>query len=416
MKTAESSSLSHTIYEKIYHSALDLFHSLTPEKAYEAIVKGAKKLIGAKHGSIFLVEDDELKRVYASSPLFNLIRPRKRGFTYRVYKKQQPYILIRGKFIKAHPELAKLNLGSDIGVPLIYNSKTLGVLTLFSDKKKTFTKKDLTLLQIFCKAASLAIKNTRQYETTQKSVNERDLFISIAAHELKTPLTTVSIYSQLLLRKDAETRYSDTQIKMKLSNEIRRLTNLVNELLQVNQIKSGSLQFTFKKCDLCSVVDTAVTSFENIHVNHPVYFKNKLKNNYCFVYGDHDKLFQVITNLLNNAAKFSPKYSPIDIVLKYENSNYILEVRDHGPGIPKKDLPRIFERFYKGDARKKDGLGLGLYLVKNVIDRHEGKITVSSKIKKGTTFTITLPMYTNGEKPKIQSALPMIHSPGEIME
>lgn len=416
MRESLSIEEAHINYGKIYSSLLKLFNQVTPETIYKTIINEAKKLIGAKYGSIFLVEDDELKRVYASSPVFNLVRPRKRGFTYRVYKKQMPYIITRKKSIELHPELIKLNLGSDIGVPLTHNNKTIGVLSLLSDKKKIFNENDLAILLIFSRGVSIAMKNMQLYTMTQKSVDERDLFISIAAHELKTPLTTVSIYSQLLLRKNSETRYSDTQIKMKLSGEIRRLTNLVNELLQVNQIKSGSLQFSFKKCDLCSVVEGAVNSFENIHVNHPVYFKNELKNKYCFVYGDYDKLFQVITNLLNNAAKFSTKYSPINIILKYENSKYILEVTDYGPGIPKKDLPRIFERFYKGHSKDKDGLGLGLYLVKNVIDRHEGKISVSSKLRKGTTFTITLPMYTNGEKPKIQTPLQLLSPPRELMK
>lgn len=402
MKTGKSSISLNSLYEKIYTSSLKLLSHKNLEDLYATIVREAKKLIRARHGTILIVENDELKRVYASSQFFYRIRPRKRGYTYRAYKNQRPYLISRENSVKLHPELINHNIGSDIGTPLIYNKKTIGVMCFFSPEKKEFTKDDLAVLRIYSKAVALIMKNMQRYEYTQKALDERDLFISMAAHELKTPLTTVSIYSQLLLRKDTETKYSDTQIKMKLSNEIRRLTNLVNELLQVNQIKSGTLQFAFKKCDLCSVVEGAVTSFENIYINHPVHFKNELKNRYCYINGDFDKLFQVITNLLNNAAKFSPEYSPIDIVLKYEDSRYVLSVTDYGPGIRKKDLSRIFERFYKGNKQEKDGLGLGLYLVKNVIDKHEGSITVSSKLKKGTTFTITLPMYTNGEIQQVQ--------------
>lgn len=392
-----SSISSNIVYEKIYSAALKLLYQLTPEKTYATIVNEAKKLVDAKHGTIFLVEKDTLKRVYATSPILYEITPRESGFTSKVYKKNLPYLLSKNDLLKLHPEFKKLNVGSDIGVPLTYSNKTIGVLAVFSKNNITFTQEDLSILRIFSPLVSLAVRNIELYSEAKKSLEERDLFISMAAHELKTPLTTASIYSQLLLRKISNTKYSETQIKMKLSNEITRLTNLVNELLQVNQIKTGSLKFIFKKCDLCSVVEGAITAFENIYKDNPINFKNELKNRYCFVKGDFDKLFQVVINLLNNAAKFSPKKSPIDILLTYEDSKYILEIRDYGPGINKKDLPQIFERFYKGAGKKRDGLGLGLFLVRNVIDKHRGEIFVSSKRTQGTTFSIVLPMYNMNE-------------------
>ncbi len=385
------------IYERIYNSALKLLHPLIPEKAYETIVEEAKKLVNAKDGTIFLLEKDGLKRVYASNHQIYKVNPRKRGLTFNVYKHDKPYFLTGEDLGRLHPEFKKMHFGSDIGVPLTYNDQTVGVLSVFSNKNQVFTDQDINLLRTFSPLASLAIRNMQLYSEAKKSLDERDLFISMAAHELKTPLTTAFIYSQLLLRKTTSTKYSDIQIKMKLSSEITRLTNLVNELLQVNQIKTGSLRFVFKKLDLCSVVEGAITAFENIYTDNPINFKNDLQNKYCFVNGDFDKLFQAVINLLNNAVKFSAQNSPIDILLTYEDSKYILCIQDYGPGINKKDLPKIFQRFYKGAGKQKDGLGLGLFLVKNVVDRHLGEISVSSKLKEGTTFYITLPMYNMNE-------------------
>lgn len=386
-------SIENVNYGKIYVSALKLLYQLTPHKAYATIVQEAKKLVGAKHGTIFLVENNELKRVYATSELLYNIFPRRGGFTNQVYTKLQSYILTRDELISLHPEFKNLFVGSDIGVPLTYSNQTIGVLAVFSEKDKSFTQKELSMLQAFSPIASLAIRNMQLYSEMKDSLDERDLFISMAAHELKTPLTTIFIYSQLLLRKETRSKYSETQLKMKLSDEIRRLTNLVNELLQVNQIKIGSLKFIFRKCDLSSIVDGAIAAFENIHTEYKINYRNEIKKNICFVNGDFDKLFQVVTNLLNNAAKFSPKNSTIELVLKYEDSHYILSITDRGPGIRKKDLPHIFERFYKGESQNKDGLGLGLFLVKNIIDQHKGNVSVLSKLNQGTTFTITLPLY-----------------------
>lgn len=384
---------SNVVYEKIYNAALKLLYQLTPEKTYSTIVNEAKKLVGAVHCSIFLFEDGELKRVFTSSPELSQIKNRKNGRLFSVYKTQKPSIVSSEQLIRIHSKFRDIHFGSSSVVPFTYNNKTLGVLSLLSPKDVIFNKDDLSKLLLFAPVVSLAIRNMQLYSQAKKSLEERDLFISMAAHELKTPLTTASIYSQLLLRKTSNTKYSETQIKMKLSNEIARLTSLVNELLQVNQIKTGNLKFTFKKCDLCSVIDAAITAFENINTDYKVNFKNELKNKYCFTIGDFDKLFQVITNLLNNAAKFSPKQIPIDIVLSYSSSTYLLTITDHGSGIKKKDLPRIFERFYKGNSQTKDGLGLGLFLVKNIIERHKGEIFVTSKPRKGTTFSIRLPLY-----------------------
>ncbi len=397
MREAMSIDYANINYGKIYDSALRLLHQLNSEKTYSTIIEEAKKLVGGKHGTIHLMENNTLKRVYASSPLMYKVTPRIKGFAMQAYKTNMPFLVSSEELLKIHPEFKKLNVGSDLIVPLQYSDKPLGVLAIFSYEETPFTEKELALLRLFSPLASLAIINMRLYSQMKNSLDERDLFISMAAHELKTPLTTIFIYSQLLLRKEPRSKYSETQLKMKLSDEIRRLTNLVNELLQVNQIKIGSLKFIFRKCDLCSIVDGAIAAFENIHTEYKINYRNEIKKNLCFVNGDFDKLFQVVTNLLNNAAKFSPKNSTIDLVLKYEDSQYILSITDRGPGIRKKDLPHIFERFYKGDSQNKDGLGLGLFLVKNIIDQHKGNVSVLSKINQGTTFSINLPMYDHGE-------------------
>jgi signal transduction histidine kinase len=395
MKKSTFSSHTPTVYEEIYSSALKLLNPLSAEKTYKIIVEEAKRLVGAKHGTIFLIENKQLKRVYASSSILYRIHPRKRGKTFHVYKDHVPYILSPTELTKAHPEFKELHFGSDMGVPLTYGNKTFGVLAVFSKKDIIFTKEHLSTLLLFSPVASLAIRNMQLYSEVKKSLDERDLFISMAAHELKTPLTTASLYSQLLLRKTLPHPYSETKIKIKLSNEINRLTKLVNELLQVNQIKTGNLQYYFQKCNLYTIIDTAITAFQNVHPSHKIIFKTSLKTKHCFVNGDYDKLFQTIINLLNNAAKFSPKESSINIFLSYVPSYYTIAITDHGLGIKKQDLPKIFQRFFKGSAQKKEGLGLGLFLVKNIIDRHRGEISVTSHAKEGTTFSISLPIYNN---------------------
>jgi signal transduction histidine kinase len=386
---------SQTVYERVYAAALKLLYQHTPEKTYATIVKEAMKLVGAKYGSLFLFPQGDVIRAYASHDSLYQITPRKKGHTWNVYSVQKPYILHFKKLKSLHPEIAKLHIGTDIGVPLSYNDKPFGVLSVMSSEEIDFTQEQLLILQLFSPLASLSLRNTQLYTEVKTSLQEQDLFISMAAHELKTPLTSISIYSQLLLREDVENNKVTMQSKEKMFHEIQRLSKLVNELMQISQIKKGRLQFDMKKCNLNNIIEVAVTNFQNGDNKHKFRFKNLLGENAVFIKGDADKLTQVITNLLTNASKFSKNNSFIDITISRENTRNVIKVRDYGIGIDEKDLPRIFEGFYKASFATKEGLGLGLFLVKNIVDAHKGTIIVKSKKDKGTTFVISLPSYGN---------------------
>jgi signal transduction histidine kinase len=383
----------YNIYEKVYAAALRLLYQHTPEKTYSTIVKEAMKLVGAKYGSLFLFPQGNVIRAYASHDALYQIIPRKKGHTWNVYSIQNPYILHGNKLKSLHPEIERLHIGTDIGIPLAYNDKTFGVLSVMSHENTTFTQEELLILQLFSPLASLSLRNTQLYNEVTTSLQEQDLFISMAAHELKTPLTSISIYSQLLLREDVANNKVTKQSKEKMFHEIQRLSKLVNELMQVSQIKKGRLQFDMKKCDIYKIIEVAVTNFQNGDNKHTFRLKNLLQGESAFIKGDADKLTQVVTNLLTNASKFSKDNSFIDITIFRKNTTIVIKVRDYGIGIDEKDLPRIFEGFYKASLAKKEGLGLGLFLVKNILDTHKGNITVKSKKEKGTTFIIFLPLY-----------------------
>ena len=381
------------IYQKIYKSSLKLLYPYTPEKTYATIVHEAMQLVGAKHGSLFLFPNNEIKRVYSSINYFENIVPRPKGYTWNVYKTQKPYMLHISKIKHLHPEISKLKIGSDIGIPIAYNDKVFGVLSVMSAENVIFSEKELLILSLFSPLASLALRNLDLYTDVKNSLQEQDLFISMAAHELKTPLTSILIYSQLLLKDTFSDTKQTSQFKIKMYHEIQRLSKLVNELLQMSQIKKGRLQYEMKKCDLFKIIDYTTANFQNADKNHAIGIKIKDNLIHAYIKADHDKMVQVFTNLLTNAAKFSNTDSPIDLTLSKKDHYYILTIQDHGIGIERKDMERIFEGFYKVSSAKKEGLGLGLFLVKSIIEKHNGEIDVKSQLGKGTTFIISLPQY-----------------------
>lgn len=379
--------------EKVYRAGLRFLVPLTPEETYQIIVEEAKKLVKGEYGSILLEQQGELQRVYANDEAFYKVKPRKRGYIYIVYKTRRPIILDGKALGRIHLEIKNMDVRSDIIVPLSYRNKSIGVLTILSSKNSHFSEKELNILKLFVPMASLAIRKTQLHDEMKKALELRDVFISMAAHELRTPLTTISGYIQLLYNRMAGEKSSESRWVEELSWESQRLNMLVNELLEVSQIKNGELSYVLKECNLGAIISRAIVGLQFTYPRHKVIFYNFVKKeNHDLIIGDFDKLLQVFNNVLENAAKYSEIDQNIEVSLHEKNKFLVTSVTDYGKGIAKKDLPNIFEGFYRSkSAHQREGMGIGLYLAEDIVTRHKGLIKAKSKINKGTLIEIKLP-------------------------
>jgi signal transduction histidine kinase len=380
------------ILEKIDKAALLFLEPLNPEETYSTIVHEAIKLVRANYGSIYLADNKGLlEKIYSSIPYISKIKQREKGYTYQAYKSRQSFVVAGKQVYAAHPELKKLGTKSIIYIPLFNRRKSIGVLSLGSFHEPHFNEEEISALKLFGSLASLAIRNSQLYAETERALSIRDQFIALAAHELRTPLTSINGYIQLLKSRSSKLGQTESRWIEELSWESYRLTELIRELLEINRVKSGQLQFLWKECHLKGIIHRAMTSFRFSHPGHVINFINQLEETPDTVIGDYDKLLQVISNLLDNAAKFSPTDKPISLILRSDTTKLIVEVRDQGKGIAKKDHHKVFEGFYKGLDNYKQGMGLGLLLAKFITDSHKGEIDLRSAINKGTTFEIKLP-------------------------
>jgi signal transduction histidine kinase len=377
------------ILNKIYKSALKFSEPLTPDSTYKTIVDEAIKLVGGEQGSVVLDENGEFKKAYDSSREFFTSVPRKKGFAYKSFVTRKAIVVDSKDLIDSHPQLGDRRCA--IFIPLSYKNKSIGVLVVRSSKEHAFSQKELDILNLFGSMASLAIRKTQLYDETRKALETRDLFISMAAHELRTPLTSVSGYVQLLQNKLSQQNTPEKRWADQLSYETQRLSTLVNELLAVNRIKNGEFNYFLKECSLKDIINRTIDNFKFAYPNRKIIYKEALKNYSDLITGDPDKLLQAFSKLLENAADYSQTTQPVNIELKARKDCFMVSVKDRGKGIPQKELPFIFERFYRGENTNKEGMGLGLYLVKEIIINHHGTIKVSSQMNKGTTFEIKLP-------------------------
>jgi len=362
---------------------------MNQNQIYETIVSESIKLVKAEYGSILLAQDGTLKRVYTNSPEYYQIKARRKGFAYKAYKTHRPFVLGVKHIKNMNPKIRQMGIKSIIAIPLSYRNSSVGVLTFQSSRIQHFTSKDLNLLKLLGSFVSQRIRNINLLDETKKALETRNQFISMAAHEFRTPLTSINGYVQLLQNKfNSNSVPRESKWVNELAFETSRLTSLVNDLLEINKIQSGSLNFVFKICSLTKIVNAATESLRFKFPGRKILFKSTLKQNKDLVIGDYDRLVQVIVNLLDNALKFSEK--EVLINLKNKSSYLTLTIKDQGAGIPKKDLPKIFEGFYKGHSGLREGMGLGLYIAKNIVTSHHGSLEIYSAVDKGTTVKLKL--------------------------
>ena len=346
---------SSNILERIQTAGLKFLVPLTLEETYQTIVQEAIKLIDAEYGSILLEENNEWKRVYASSKLADKTESRKKGNTYKAFTQNKVIIADIKETAKFHPELKKQGVKSSIYIPLIYKDKAIGVLSINAKKKVEQTDSELKTLKLFGSMASLVIRKAQLYKETQDALDTRDFFISLASHELRTPLTSINGYIQLLHSRMAKKNSVESKWVNELYNESKRLTNLIQELLEINRIKQGTLQFVLRECDLTKIIKESIEKSNNIYPKRKIEFGPVSILKSAPIVADFEKLQQVIMSIITNSIKFSPEDSLIRISLSQKQGNYQIQVIDKGQGMDRRDIMKVFEGFYKAESHVKEG-------------------------------------------------------------
>lgn len=266
-------------------------------------------------------------------------------------------------------------------------------LSISSEHKKNFPV-ELSIIPFFDQnkviGAALSFRDITKEKEIEKSKNE---FISIASHELKTPITAIKALSQILERKlKIEGNNKHIYLISKINQQIDKITKLINDLLNLNRIEEGNFALKKSLFDYDAMLRQLISDFKyttpNYHILKTGLVSGKL-------YADKDKITQAIMNLLNNAVKYSPSNKKIILKVTKNKNNLITSIQDFGIGIDKNDQPKLFKRYFRSEIsqeKKIMGFGLGLYICSEIIKKHKGKIWFESKLGKGTTFYISLPL------------------------
>ncbi|HEV8658987.1 MAG TPA: ATP-binding protein, partial [Thermoanaerobaculia bacterium] len=304
-----------------------------------------------------------------------------------------------------------MQLASLLILPLRTRREILGALVIAANnEERAMTEDNLPLAELLTERASLAVENaklfTEQVEARRKVEDLsrlKDEFLSIASHELRTPVTSIKGYTQLAktLIRENDLATSEEYLDIAL-DQIDRMSRLILELLDVSRIETGRLEIRREPIHWSTFVSEVVTRHHTAVTDRR--FHIDVPDDTKVVTGDRDRLEQVLGNLLENAVKYSPEGSEILVSVENKGDEVITAVCDRGIGIPADELNQVFERFHRGrkvSSTNYGGLGLGLYITKQIVERHGGTIWVESREGAGTTFYFALPA-----APAVEAALP----------
>lgn len=234
----------------------------------------------------------------------------------------------------------------------------------------------------------------KEIEARKELEKKKDEFISIASHELKTPLTSIRGYVQLLERLIQQKNDDElTPYIQKVSQQINKLGDLVSDLLDISKMESGKMKFDIRPFSFEDMLNNAIDSIQQIYPEHEIKRIGSLNTMYL---GDEMRIEQVLINYLTNGIKYSPDNKTLEVETVVEDNFLEVRVRDHGIGISQELQEQLFEKFFRVEetSNRFQGLGIGLFICQEIIERHGGKCSVESTLGEGSTFIFTLPIKT----------------------
>jgi len=283
---------------------------------------------------------------------------------------------------------------SYLAVPVRGKSgEVIGGLFFGHEQPARFTKEHEQLVLAVAAQASVALDNAKLYEDIKQLNEKKDEFIGLASHELKTPVTSLKGYLQIIAR-NLPPDDRNKLLANRALEQVSKLTTLISDLLDVTKIQTGKLPFTYADYDIIKSITDLREILQQTESSHQIILNLPLER--LIIHADNQRIEQVIINLVTNAVKYSPKGDKVIITGEVINDKLRISVQDFGIGIQPDQLDRVFSRFYRVEnlASHMSGLGIGLYICQEIVNRHQGRLWVESTYGEGSTFYFELPLNT----------------------
>ncbi len=394
MKKNKSRSTLLNRYQQLINISCDLASELDLNILLSKIVDAACEVSDAEEASILLY-DPHKKTLYFQAAT-NLDSQLKRGLVVPLEKSIAGWIVTNQEAVivdnpqkdKRHfndiGKITSIECKSLLGIPLLSKGKVIGVLEVINKKGGAFTKEDQDVLLALGGQATVAIENSRLFLQSD-SIGE---FV----HEIRTPLSALSAAAHLLKSNRVHEDQKKKMIDI-LESEIQALSNMSSAFLDLSRLESGRKQYNVIEFNIRDLLIDCHEIINNETQKLNIQFKLELPTTLPRIRGDRKQLKQAFINLLNNAVKFNKDEGEILLKAHQGKDLITIVISDTGMGIPEEEQSKIFEKFYRVSSHRDQvpGTGLGLSVVKQIIQGHGGEISFTSEVNVGTTFTVTLP-------------------------
>jgi signal transduction histidine kinase/CheY-like chemotaxis protein len=372
---------------------------------YHVVAQGAAELLVPRYGDwcqLHLVETD------AAIPGFTYTRPEPRGTPKGTTDQRSVGHLIESVQRSARPEiltqipdvtslaqavgaqhirtLRDIGARSLICVPLVARDRVLGALTIVSGRSRPrYTADDLLFIEDFAHRLCSALDNALLYRQAESAIRMRDDVLAIVSHDLRTPLSTILFQAEALSR-----RPELGGVGQGLIRSAKRMNRLIGDLLDASAINAGRLALDRKPHRVVEIAQEALDMFRTQADARALSLGEDITAVDALVDCDRDRIVQVLANLLGNAVKFTPRGGRVTLHIDTRDHGICFEVADNGPGIPADQLPHLFDRFWRGQARN-NGVGLGLYISRGIVAAHDSELRVETQLGNGSRFYFVLP-------------------------
>ncbi len=382
--------------------------SLDLQQIIDSALERVVEAMDVEASYVHLLEDNKLVLKgccgFAPQAVEGLGKAVEDGVIGRVFNQVEPIVIKRIDAV-AETSLAPLAEGgyrSYAGAPLAIVGECIGVIGVASRRERLLTPRDVELLMAIGREISIAVKNSQLYEeaSSVKALKELDAmrteFLANVSHELRTPLAVIKGSANSLLQPDVDfDEQAWRDFLLSIDNDADRLTRLVEDLLTMSRLESGALEVRKEPCDLAEVVESAKGRLGKLASKHSLIVD--LLAGMPPVVVDEVRIGEVLTNLVENAVKYSAEGTRISIGANPNGKEVVISVTDEGMGIPAELREKVFDRFYQVQDHRKEkrnGTGLGLAICRGIIEAHGGRIWVESEEGRGAKFCFSLP--TNG--------------------
>ena len=288
--------------------------------------------------------------------------------------------------------LRAIDLHSLMILPLIAHGRLLGAISfLFATPCQPDGGDNLRVAQEIAQRAELALDNARLYRVAQRAIKARDEVLGIVAHDLRNPLSTILMEARLLRRQEPEPERRSQDSSDAIQRAATRMDRLIQDLLDATRIEARGLTIEPRLVNVADVTSEAVRVQAPLASSMSLELRLDLEREPPDVWVDRDRLLQVFENLIGNAIKFTPAGGSVTVGAARHGTDVLFWVRDTGPGIDVEDQPHVFDRFWQGRTKDRGGAGLGLPIVKGIVEAHGGRVWVDGALGQGSTFRFTIP-------------------------